>query len=111
MAAFALVVAAGGLAAQDKMTTEERQRLEHQLQEMQERLQTLREQMRDLERQLGRGSMVLVGPRVHYFPDSSVVIADSTRWTVPLTVSVLMRRQRNAPTPVTSVWHSPPGAR
>jgi membrane-associated protease RseP (regulator of RpoE activity) len=94
MAAFALVVAAGGLAAQDKMTTEERQRLERQLREAQERLQTLQEQVRDLERRLGgRGNILLVRPQVRFFPDS-VMYADSTSWAVPLTVSIMTDRPR-----------------
>ncbi len=94
MAAFALVVATGGLAAQDKMTTEERQQLEHQLQEMQARLQTLRDQMRDVERKLGRSSTVLVAPSIRLFADSIHLRGDSVKWAVPFTVSIMADRPR-----------------
>jgi membrane-associated protease RseP (regulator of RpoE activity) len=94
MAAFALVVAAGGLAAQDKMTADERQRLEQQLKEAQERMQTLRDQMRELERKLGGGSVVLVGPRLRSGFESPHFGVDSLGWAAPLTVSILTDRPR-----------------
>ena len=95
MAAFALVIAAGGLAAQERVTTEERQQMEQQLRELRERMRDLQTQMRDLERKLGRGSWSLVAPDVHVFGDSFHIRGDSiTGWATPFTVSIRTDRPR-----------------
>jgi C-terminal processing protease CtpA/Prc len=94
MAAFALVVAAGGLAAQDKMTTQERQQLEKQLQDMRDQMRDLQTKMRDLQRKLGQESNILVGPRLRLFGDSLLVRSDSMTWDTPLTISIETDRPR-----------------
>jgi membrane-associated protease RseP (regulator of RpoE activity) len=87
MAAFALVIAAGGLAAQERVTAEERQQMEQQLRQLRERMRDLQTQMRDLEGKLGRGSSLWVVPEVRLF-------GDSVRWAAPLTVSIMTDRPR-----------------